>query len=161
MPKKCSLTAVILWIVGAIAALGLAMALAYFLLHIPALIVAIALVTTVAFVMLPQLRSALNAYATCRGSISDCSINPAINILGQIGVIGALVFYTLALGFEFAAIAAFLTVVLGWLGGILKLTAAGMVAAGNVTSGIAILLLLGVLTDAIVFKNCCDSHGRA
>src|SRR5260370_36820307 len=57
MPKKCSLTAVILWIVGAIAALGLAMALAYFLLHIPALIVAIALVTTVAFVMLPQFRS--------------------------------------------------------------------------------------------------------
>jgi hypothetical protein len=158
---NCSLTAVILWILGAAASLGLAMGLAYSL-NILALVGAIALVTTVAFLMLPQLRSALNAYATCRGSIADCSIIPAINVLGQIGVIGALVFYTLALGFEFAAIAAFLTIILGWLGGILTLTAAGMVAAGNIASGLAILLLLlGVLTDALVFKNCCDSHSGA
>ena len=158
MPNDCSLNAVYAWIFGAIGALAAAMALAYFLLNIPALIAAIALVSAVAFYMIPQLRSALNAYATCRGPIRDCSIGQAINTLGQAAAIVSVVAYVLALGFEIAAIAAFLSWFLGWLGGILTLTALGMVIAGNWASLATIFLLLGVLTDAIVFKNCCDSH---
>src|SRR5262245_2704220 len=80
---KCSLNSVAALIATAIASLSAAIALANLWVAAAPLFGAAALVATVSFVLIPAIKNALRAYASCRGPSESCTISLGINNLGQ------------------------------------------------------------------------------
>jgi hypothetical protein len=156
---NCSLTKTYALIFGAIAMLGVAIVLAYFFLNWPALLVAIGLAATVSFVMIPQIRSSISDYATCRGPSQRCSINSTIDILGQAAALISIVSWVGAVALEIPALAALASILFAWLGVTLAGLAASLRITGIVGAGACIGVLLGVLTSVIDYKACRDSEG--
>lgn len=153
---KCNLDAVIGLIAGAIAALVAAIVLAYYWSSALPLFVAAALVAGVSFGFIPGLKNALVSYASCRGSSRVCSISYAINTLGQIASIISLVGFAIAGALQVTALAFISSVILAWLGVTLEAAVAVLVYSGISTCGASMLLLAGVLTNALTFKSCMD-----
>lgn len=156
MATNCSLNTVYAWIAAGIALLLSAITLAYLWVAAVPLFVAAGLVAAVSFGVIPALKSALQAYMQCRGP-GKCTISAAINTLGQLAATLSLISFLAAAVMEVAALAFLYSWFLAWLGVSIQIAVAYMVQAGQYSCAIAILLFLGVLTNAIVYKSCMDS----
>ena len=155
---NCSLSTVNLWISLAIALLLIAIGVSYGWTAAFPLFVAAGLVAVVVYVIIPQLKSALLNYAACRGSSAKCTMSLTIDTLGQ--VVGSLsvVSFTVAGIMEIAALAFLYSWILSWLGVSIQVAVAALVLSGQVACAIAILILIGVLSNAYSFKSCMDSQ---
>jgi hypothetical protein len=154
---KCSLSGVNAYIALAIAALVLALVFAALWVTAIPLFAAAALVATVAYVLIPKIKSELQAYVACRGP-GKCSISISINTLGQAAATLSVVSFTLAAALQLTALALIASWFLSWLGLSIEAAVAILVRSGMFACAITVLLLLGVLTNAIAFKNCMDKQ---
>lgn len=161
---NCSLKSVLLNIVIAIALLSLAIALSYWWPTAYPLFVAAAAVVVVALKLIPSIKNGLSEYAECRetprtpliGAPKGCSISYSINHLGQAASILSAISFAAAGALQIAALAAFASIVLAWLGVALEAAVVALVYSGQVSCGAVILLLIGVRTDANAYKRCMD-----
>src|SRR5262245_42640507 len=113
---KCSLDRVRNLILGAIAALTAAIALAVFWIAALPLFAAAALVASVSLYFIPEIKKALVEYAKCRGPSEKCSLAPTINTLGQAAAILSVVSFAVAGALQIAALALIASFFLSWLG---------------------------------------------
>jgi hypothetical protein len=157
---KCSLSGVYAYIALAIAALVLALVFAALWVTAIWLFAAAALVATVAYVLIPKIKSELQAYVACRGP-SKCSISISINTLGQAAAALSVVSFIVAAALQLTALALIASWFLSWLGLSIEVAVAILVRSGMFACAITALILLGVLTNAIAFKNCMDGSGAA
>jgi hypothetical protein len=156
---NCSLNKVVGLILTAIGLLLGAIALAVFWIAAAPLYVAAGLVATVVFALIPAIKNALLEYAACRGRSDKCSISSAVDSLGVIGLyLSAGTFLAAAL-LETAALAAYATILLGWLGVSLQGAAAVLVASGTTGCVITIFVLIGAISKATGFRDCMDAQG--
>jgi hypothetical protein len=160
---NCSLNTVIGLIVAAMAALAAAIGMAVIFFNLPGVIVAIALVGTVTFVLIPQINSGLQAYATCRGPSKSCNLSFAltINTLGQLAAILSIIAWVVAAILLAGALTLITSVVLAWLGVTVAAAAEILQVSGAVSCGVGILILAGVLTNALGYKSCRDAEGTS
>ena len=155
---NCSLSSVYTYISLAIASLVAALVLAALWVTALPLFVAAALVATVAYVLIPRIKSELQAYATCRGSGGKCSISLTINTLGQAAATLSAVSFLLAGALQVTALAFIATWILSGLGLTMQAAVGILVASGMYACAITVLILIGVLTNATAFKNCMDKQ---
>ena len=158
---NCSLNSVIALISAAIAALAGAIALAIIFFNLPGLIIATILVGTVTFALIPQIKAGLQAYADCRGPSETCTMSLALNTLGQAAGIISIISFAAAIALLITALAFIVSVILSWLGLTLAAAAEILQIAGCVGCGAGILILLGVMTNALAYKACRDSQSPA
>ncbi|HET8888197.1 MAG TPA: hypothetical protein VFQ41_04780 [Candidatus Angelobacter sp.] len=156
---NCSLSTVYLWISLGIALLILAIGISYAWVAAIPLFIAAGIVATVAYYIIPKIKSALLDYATCRGTAGKCSISLSINTLGQAASTLSVVSFTLAGLMELGALALIYSWFLAWLGVSIQAAVATLVLAGQFACAITALILLGVLTNANSFKSCMDQQG--
>ena len=135
---NCSLSTVNALIWGAIAALLAAIALAWFWIAAIPLFAAAALVASVSFYFIPQIKQALLDYATCRGP-GDCEISTGVNALGQAAAALSLISFALAGAMEVTALGFLFSWFLAWLGVAMQVAVSCLVHAGIVSCGIVIL----------------------
>jgi len=154
----CSLDSVRNLILGAIACLLAAIALAYFWVAAIPLFAAAALVATVSFYFIPAIKDALLAYATCRGSSGKCTVSTGVNALGQAAAVLSLISFALAGAMEVAALAFIFSWFLSWIGIGMQAAVAILVTSGISSCAIVILILLGVLSNAYSYKSCMDQQ---
>lgn len=154
---NCSLSGVYAYIALAIAALLGALALAALWTTALPLFGAAALVGLVAYVLIPKIKSELEAYVACRGP-GKCSISIAINTLGQAAATLSVVSFLVAAALQLTALALIASWILSWLGVSMEAAVALLVKSGMFACAITVLILLGVLTNAIAFKNCRDEQ---
>jgi hypothetical protein len=151
---QCSLALAYGLITAAIAALGIASALAAIFFNIPALIAAIGLVLTVSFVLIPQIRAAIESYDRCKGPSKSCRLDLSVNTLGQAAMLTAVAAWIVALALQILAVFHFGTVFLAWLGA-LELGTSEVLKWGGVVSNIAAVgVLIGLLTMVAVYEAC-------
>jgi hypothetical protein len=156
----CSLTTAYALIATAIGMLGTASALAGIFFNIPALSAAIGLVATVALVIIPKIRSELEAYERCRGPSERCRLDLNINTLGQAAMLVALGAWTIALVLQVLALTHFGTLFLAWLGA-LELGTSEVLKWGGVASNVAAAgVLVGLTSTVIAYQACRDSEDR-
>ena len=155
---NCNLDKVNGLIAAAIAALVAAIALASFWVTALPLFAAAALVASVSFYFIPKIKDALNEYAACRGPSKACRINSTVDTLGQVAATLSVIAFTAAAVLQIAALAFLYSWVLSWLGVTTMAAVALLVTAGKYSCAIAILLLIGVLSNAWAFKKCMDSQ---
>jgi hypothetical protein len=160
---KCSLTAVLVLVLLAIACLLAAMGFAaygYAPSNFYFLFIAAGFVAVVSFVLISAIKNALSAYATCRGSSEKCSIASAINNLGQLPYVISAVTFAIAGALQIAAVAALLIWIFGAaIAADIIAQAATLITAGIISCGAGIVLLVGVLTDAYGYQSCMDQQG--
>jgi hypothetical protein len=156
---NCSLTKPYALIAAAIAMLCGAAALGYFFLNWISLLVAVGLVSTVSFVMIPEIHSSINDYVACRGPSQRCSIAPVINNLGIAAELISIVSWTVAAALEIPAIAALASFFFAWIGVALEAVAAGLRLTGIASALAASGILVGVLSNLVAYKACRDSEG--
>jgi len=115
------------------------------------------LVALVSAYLIPKIISELNDYAGSRGPSDLCILKTlGINILGQVlTILGTVAFGTAAL-MEIAALAAFTSLILAWLGLALEATVVRLVHAGIALCTTAIGLLLALLAYANSYRKCMD-----
>lgn len=157
---KCSLNGVYAYIALAIAALVSALVFAALWVTAIPLFAAAALVATVAYVLIPKIKSELQAYVACRGP-GKCSISISINTLGEAAGTLSVVSFIVAGALQITALALIASFFLSWLGLSIQVAVAILVKSGTYACAITALLLLGVLTNAIAFKNCMDKQSVA
>jgi hypothetical protein len=156
---QCTLTSAYVLITTAIAMLATASALAAIFFNIPGLAVAIGLVTTVSFVLIPQIKAAIESYDRCRGPSRECRVDLSINTLGQAAMLTAVVAWTAALVLQVLALFHFGIVFLAWLGA-LELGASEVLKWGGVASNAAAAgVLVGLLTMVAVYEACRNREG--
>jgi hypothetical protein len=135
------------------------MALAYFWVAAIPLFTAAALVAGVSLYFIPAIKTALLAYAACRGSRGKCpSLSIGVNALGQAAIILSLISFVLAGSLEIAALAFIVSWFLGWLGLLMQVSVLHFVEAGVASCVVAIIILIGVLTNAYSYKSCMDQQ---
>jgi hypothetical protein len=157
---ECSLNGVYAYIALAIAALVAALVLAALWVTAIPLFAAAALVATVAYVLIPKIKSELQAYAACRGP-GKCSLSISINTLGEAAGTLSVVSFIVAAALQLTALALIASWFLSWLGLSMEAAVAILVKSGMFACAITALILLGVLTNAIAFKNCMDNQSVA
>jgi hypothetical protein len=155
---NCSLATAYTLIAAAIVALGAAIALAAIFFNIPGLVVAIALVLTVSFYLIPSIRKELTTYEQCRGPSTRCSMASNINLLGQAAMLISVLAWGAALVGYIACLAALLSWFLAWLCGILVPAAESLKWAGIFANGAAILILIGLRTNVANYEACRDEE---
>jgi hypothetical protein len=144
----------------AIGLLAAAIAVAYFWPSAYPLFGAAALVAIVSFGLIPAIKNALNAYASCRGASDKCTISSGVNTLGQAAAVISFVAFLVAGALQIAAIAALLIWIVGAaIAAAIEAAVVPLVYSGMATCAIVILLLLGVLTNAYGYKSCMDQQG--
>ena len=153
---NCSLSKVQQLIALAIGLLIGAIALAYFWVAAIPLFAAAAMVATVAYVLIPQIKDALLAYAACRGPSDKCRIALGIDTLGQAAATLSVVAFAAAAVMQVAALAFLYSWILSSLGVALSAAVSYMVVSGIFSCAITVLILIGVLTNANSFKDCMD-----
>lgn len=152
--SRCSLTGAYALVSAAIAMLGTASAAAAIFFNIPGLAVAIALVTTVSFVMIPKILAAIDSYDACKGPSEHCRLDRSITTLGQAAMLIAVAGWTLALGLQILALFEFGSIFLAWLGAI-SLGTSAVLQYGGVASNLAAAgVLVGFLTELAVYESC-------
>jgi hypothetical protein len=156
---NCSLDTVRNLILGAIAALLAAIALAGFWMTALPLFAAAALVASVSFYFIPAIRKALVEYARCRGPSDKCTVANTINTLGQAAAILSVVSFALAGAMQIAALALIATWLLAWLGLTIQAAVAILVTTGVAACATVVFVLIGVLSNAYSFKSCMDQQG--
>jgi hypothetical protein len=155
---NCSLNSVAGLIALAIALLVAAIVASYLWVAAVPLFIAAALVATVSFVLIPAIKNALIAYQQCRGPSDTCTMSLAIDTLGQVAAtISAIAFLAAAI-MEVAALAFLYSWILAWLAVTIQVAVAFMVKSGQFACAIAVLILLGVLTNAWSYKSCMDQQ---
>jgi len=157
---NCNLNRVVALILGAIAALLAAIGLANLWPTAYPLFAAAALVAGVAYVAIPAIKQALLDYAACRGGAGKCAsaLNLTIDTLGQVAATISAITFAAAGALQIAALAAIFSGFLAFLGVGAEAAVVWLVRAGTFACAIAILLLLGVLTNANGFKSCLDGQ---
>jgi hypothetical protein len=155
---NCSLSTVIGLILGAVALLFAAIGVAAFWTTAWPLLGAAALVAIVAFGMIPLIKNALLAYATCRGPSEKCSISTTVNSLGQVASFVSAGSFLIAALLQFTALAFLSNWVTALIGGTLQDIVSGFVDTGITGCVIGIVLLFAVLGQAVTFKNCMDQQ---
>lgn len=158
---NCSLTNVLALIATAVAMLGLAIGMALLAGYVWPLFLAAALVAVVTLVVIPALKNALQAYADCRGPSQVCSMTSAINSLGQAAAIVSAISFAVAGALQLTALAELASLVASWLGVATEVIVAALVLSGEIACGAAIVILLGVLTNALAYKSCMDKQQPA
>lgn len=156
---KCSLTAVIALILLAMALLGGAMIIANYWPTVYPLFIAAGMVAVVTLVLIPAIKSALQAFAKCMGESSDCPVSNTINTLGQIAGLISFVAFAVAGALQIAALAFLYSWFLSWLFPSAEAAVATLVYSGIITCGICIALFLGLLTQVFSLKNCMTQQG--
>lgn len=156
---NCSLNKVAGLITAAIAALSAAITLATLWITALPLFAAAALVASVSFYFIPEVKKALNEYVACRGPSGSCRIAQTIDTLGQVAATLSVTAFTAAALMQITALAFLYSWFLSWLGVSMMAAVALLVTAGKYSCAISILLLLGVLTNAWAFKKCMDVGG--
>jgi hypothetical protein len=154
----CSLSKVAGLISAAIAALVAAIVLAYLWVAALPLFAAAALVASVAFYFIPEIKKALLAYVACRGPSERCRINLTIDTLGQAAATLSVVSFAIAAVMQVAALAFLYSWLLSWLGVSTMAAVQLLVSAGQVACAVTAFLLLGVLTNAWSFAKCMDDQ---
>jgi hypothetical protein len=155
---NCSLNTVAGLISGAIAALLSAIALAYLWITALPLFAAAALVASVAFYFIPEIKKALLDYAACRGRSDKCRISLTIDTLGQAAAALSAISFAVAAAMQITALAFLFSWFLSWLGVSMMAAVLILVKAGIFSCAITILLLLGVLSNAWAYKKCMDEQ---
>jgi len=156
---KCSLNTVVGLIFLAIGLLAAAIVIANYWPSAYPLFIAAGMVAIVSLALIPAIKNALMAYVTCRGASENCSISTTINTLGQLASIISFVAFAVAGAMQIAALAFLFSWFLAWIGVAMEVAVAALVYSGMVMCGVAILLLLGVLTNAYSYKSCMDRQG--
>jgi hypothetical protein len=156
---NCSLNTLATLISIAIAMLLAAIVVSYLWVAAVPLFIAAGLVAGVSFGIIPAIKNALNDYTACRGPSDTCSISLGINTLGQVAATLSLISFLAAAVMEVAALAFLYSWFLAWLGVSIQVAVAYMVKSGQFSCAIAILILLGVLTNAWSYKSCMDQGG--
>ena len=109
-----------------------------------------------AYGLIPAIRDALLAYAACRGRSGKCTISTTINTLGQVAASISVVAFALAGAMQITALAFLFTWFLSWIGVAMQVAVVSLVTSGIFACATAILILLGVLSNANSFKTCMD-----
>jgi hypothetical protein len=156
---NCSLNSVAGLISLAIALLLAAIIASYLWVAAVPLFIAAGLVAAVSFVVIPAIKNALIAYQQCRGPSKTCTISLAIDTLGQVAATLSAIAFLAAAIMEVAALAFLYSWILSWLGVSLQVAVAFMVKSGQFACAIAILILLGALSNAWSYKSCMDQQG--
>lgn len=155
---NCSLNTVYGYISAAIGMLLAALVLAALWITALPLFGAAALVATVAYVLIPKIKSALQDYANCRGPTGKCTFSLSIDTLGQAAATLSVISFLAAALLQLTALAFIASWILSGIGVTMQVAVAFLVHSGMVSCAITVLLLIGVLTDAISFKNCMDKQ---
>jgi len=153
---NCSLNGVYAYIALAIALLVAALVLAALWVTATPLFAAAALVLIVSYVVIPKIKSELQAYVACRGP-GKCSINTAIDTLSQAAGTLSAVSFLVAAALQLTALALIASWFLSWLGVSMEVAVAFLVKGGMYGCAITVLILLGVLTNAIAYMNCMNN----
>jgi hypothetical protein len=154
---NCSLNNVMWLIAAAIALLLGAIALAVFWIAAGPLYVAAVFVAIVSFFLIPAIKNALLEYAACRGP-SKCTITNGVNNLGKIGLYLSVGTFLLAAILETAALAFLYSWFLAWIGIGIQSAVITLVASGSTACAITVIILIGVISDAIGFRDCVDAE---
>lgn len=154
----CSLDTALGIIGVAAATLGVAIGVVAGFFNIPGLIVAIALLGTVAFGLISAIRDALRAYEICRGPSARCSINTVLSVLGLAGLLFAIGCFTAALALQITALAFLTSWILAWLSIAPAAAAEALKAAGIASVALAIVMLVATAAAAVSYRACRDAE---
>ena len=121
------------------------------------LFAAAALVSLVSLVMIPLIKTTIMNYATCRGPSAACSVNPAINTLGQVAELISVVTFLVAGLIQIPALAFLSDFITTLIGLALEVIVWILVISGIVACVTAVIVLSGILTQAYAYKSCMDS----
>lgn len=158
-PLSCSLETVSKYIAAAIAALIAAIALSLLWVEAVPLFAAAGLVATVSLYLIPHIKQALLDYATCRGP-GNCTISDGINTLGQLAVALSVGTFVLAGLLQVTALGFLGSWILAVVGGTLEVLVKAIVFSGVASCVTVVIGLLGVLTNAIAFRDCMDQAAK-
>lgn len=159
---NCSLNSVYAWISAAIATLAAAVVAALFFVTAVPLFIAAALVAVVAYVLIPQIKSALQAYGNCRGPVGKCPpISLTIDTLGQAAATLSALTFIYAAVLELGVAAVVGSWIFSWLAPTLQAAVVKLVHGGCYGCAITALILIGVLSNAISFQNCMNQQSKS
>jgi hypothetical protein len=152
---RCSLAGAYALVIAAIVMLGTASALAAIAFTNPPLLAAaIALVLTVSFVLIPQIKSAVQSYDRCMGPSEDCRIDTSDKTLGQAGELIAVAAWTVALALQIIGLFELGSIFLAWLGLATLGTSAFLQWGGVISNSAAAVVLVGFLTNLASYESC-------
>jgi hypothetical protein len=155
---SCSLSKVGGLIAAAIAALVAAIGLAYLWMAALPLFAAAAIVASVAFYFIPEIKKAIFDYVACRGPSEKCRVNLTMDTLGQAAATLSVVSFAVAAVMQVAALAFLYSWLLSWLGVSTMVAVQLLVNAGTIACAVTALLLLGVLSNAWSYARCMDQQ---
>lgn len=153
---KCSLNTFVALISAAIACLVGAVALAAFWGTALPLFGAAALVASVSYYFIPQIKNEILAYVACRGPSKCEPPTVAIDNLGQAAVIlgiGSFLAAGLLQLTALAFISSWLFSVIGWG---MEFLVAKFVESGVIACGAVAIILGGILTSVLGYRDCMN-----
>jgi hypothetical protein len=155
---NCSLGSVYAYLALALVLLRAALTAALLWTAALPLFVAAGLVATVAYFLIPRIKDAQQAYAACRGPSGKCTISPSTHTLGQAAATFSVIAFAAAAALQLTALALIATWILAWLGMTVQAAVALLLHAGMYSGAITLLLLIGVMSNAALFKSCMDQQ---